>query len=112
MFERYILDPSSSIAPSLAIQAALLKCKKKFDFLTKIDVITEIESSNREGLKTVVHGKITFNNETLSDYDNTKVITSRMLGAALYIYWLRYYQLESMMNLNLKKATLCCSIPI
>ena len=40
------------------MKSAILKCMKKFDLLTKMDVITKIESSIREGLKTVVHGKV------------------------------------------------------
>ena len=61
-------------------KSAILKCEKKFDMLTKIDVITGIESSIREGLKTVVHGKVAINNKSLSDYDNTIPITSGMFG--------------------------------
>ena len=39
MFEKYKLDPSQFITtPSITMAAALLKCKKTFDQLTKKDV--------------------------------------------------------------------------
>ena len=87
IFETYKLDPSWFMTtPSLAMSAALLKCKKKIDLLTDIDVITEIESSIRGGLTTVVQGKVTFNNKSLSDYDPTKPITSGLFGDINSLY--------------------------
>ena len=45
MFEKYKLYPSWFVTtPFLVIAAALLKCKKKYDLLTKIDITTEIKS--------------------------------------------------------------------